>query len=66
MEAIVGLLHLGLGYGIFAPLGIENHAVDGNNVHVRNVVEAMMLGEKARKRQDEMLKERGADDPPAI
>jgi hypothetical protein len=55
------LLHLGLGYGIFAPLGIEDHAVDQDNVHVRDVIEQMMLGEKARKRQDEMLEQRERD-----
>jgi len=52
------LLHLGLGYGIFAPLGIDDHATDEQGMHVRDVVEQMMLGEKARRRQDEMLERR--------
>jgi len=56
------LLHLGLGYGTFAPLGIEGHAIDENGVRVRDVIEQMMLGEKARKRQDDMLSHRD-DDP---
>ena len=55
------LLHLGLGYGIFAPLGIDGHATDEHGVHVRDVIEQMMLSEKARTRQDEMLQRRERD-----
>jgi AcrR family transcriptional regulator len=52
------LLHLGLGYGVLAPLGIEDHAIDDQGVRVRNVIESLMLSDKARARQDQMLKER--------
>ncbi len=38
------LMHLGLGYGILAPLGIPNHAVDENQVRVRDLVARLMLG----------------------
>lgn len=41
------LLHLGLGYGILAPLGISNHAVDENQVRVRDLVARLMLGPNA-------------------
>lgn len=49
------LLHLGLGFGVLAPLGIEHHAVDDRGVRVRDVIEYMLLGEKARQRQDDLL-----------
>lgn len=51
------LLHLGLGYGVLAPLGIEGHAIDDRGIRVRNVIEYLMLSEKARARQDRMLDE---------
>ncbi len=40
------LLHLGLGYGVLAPLGIPDHARDQDGMHVRQVVEQLMLGVK--------------------
>jgi len=40
------LLHQGLGYGILAPLGIPGHARDDAGMHVREVVEQLMLGVK--------------------
>jgi len=52
------LMHLGLGYGIFAPLGMPSHAVDSRGTRVRDVVAALMLGDRARQVQDEMLKRR--------
>lgn len=42
------LLHLGLGYGVLAPLGIPHHAEDTKGVRVRDVIEQLMLGEKGR------------------
>ncbi|MEC9373950.1 MAG: helix-turn-helix domain-containing protein [Planctomycetota bacterium] len=38
------LLHLGLGYGVLAPLSIPGHARDAQGLHVRQVVEQLMLG----------------------
>ncbi|MBN4060248.1 TetR/AcrR family transcriptional regulator [Planctomycetaceae bacterium AH-315-I19] len=55
------LLHLGLGYGVLSPLGIDGHAMDDKGVRVRDLIEQMMLGEKARKRQDDMLEHRETD-----
>ena len=56
------LLHLGLGYGVIAPLGIEGHAQDERGVRVRDVIEQLMLGERARQIQDELAVRQ--DDPP--
>ncbi len=42
------LLHLGLGYGLMAPLNIPSHAQDEHGVRVRDVVAQIMLGNKAR------------------
>jgi len=50
------LLHLGLGYGVIAPLGIEGHAQDERGVRVRDVIEQLMLGAHAREVQDEWLR----------
>jgi len=40
------LLHLGVGYGVMAPLGIPGHGRDQSGMHVREVVEQLMLGVK--------------------
>lgn len=40
------LIHLGLGYGVLAPVGVPGHARDSSGVHVRDVVERMMLGDR--------------------
>ncbi|MHC4975750.1 MAG: TetR/AcrR family transcriptional regulator [Planctomycetota bacterium] len=40
------LIHLGLGYGVIAPLGVPGHARDESGTHVRDVVEQLMLGVK--------------------
>lgn len=40
------LLHLGLGFGVMAPLGIPGHGQDENGVRVRNVVARLLLGER--------------------
>lgn len=64
------LLHLGIGFGMLEALGMPKHAVDDQNVHVRQVVTKMMLGDRAKRVQDEMLRRRrglapgadGADD----
>lgn len=53
------LLHLGLGFGMLAPLNIAHHAVDDRGVRVRDVVEAMMLGERARQVQHELMRKLG-------
>ncbi|MEQ8850912.1 MAG: TetR/AcrR family transcriptional regulator [Phycisphaerales bacterium] len=58
------LLHLGLGYGILGPLGIEGHAIDPTGVRVRHVIEQLMLGDRARQVQNEMLKKHGDGDEP--
>ncbi len=50
------LLHLGVGFGMLAALGIPGHAVDDKNVHVRQVVSKMMLGDRAKQVQNEMLR----------
>ncbi|MBL8745258.1 MAG: TetR/AcrR family transcriptional regulator [Phycisphaerae bacterium] len=42
------LLHLGLGYGMMEPLGIKGHAEDERGVRVRDLIERLMLGDKAR------------------
>lgn len=42
------LLHLGLGYGMMEPLGIPGHAEDDRGVRVRDLIERLMLGDKAR------------------
>ena len=42
------LLHLGLGYGMMEPLGIPGHAEDERGVRVRDLIERLMLGDKAR------------------
>jgi len=41
------LLHLGLGYGILAPLEIPGHAMDDGGVRVRDLIQRLMLGDKA-------------------
>lgn len=41
------LLHLGLGYGVMAPLNIPGHAHDEQGVQVRDVILRLMLGERA-------------------
>lgn len=38
------LLHLGLGYGVLAPLEIPAHARDKSGMHVRDVIQQIMLG----------------------
>ncbi len=38
------LMHLGLGYGVLAPLNIPGHARDGKGATVRQVIEQLMLG----------------------
>lgn len=38
------LLHLGLGYGMLAPLRVPGHAADKRGTHVRDVIERLMLG----------------------
>ena len=38
------LLHLGLGYGILAPIGVPGHARDESGATVRQVIETLLLG----------------------
>mgnify|MGYP006274395639 CR=1 FL=1 len=59
------LLHLGLGFGMVEALGIPRHAVDDSDVHVRQVVTKMMLGDRAKRVQDEMLRRRQSAAPGA-
>lgn len=40
------LMHLGLGYGVLAPIGIEGHGRDDTGQSVRDVIEQLMLGVK--------------------
>lgn len=47
------LLHLGLGYGILAPLGVPNHARDESGAHVRDVIARIMLVGVRRMEQGE-------------
>lgn len=48
------LLHLGLGYGVLAPLGIPGHAQDESGVRVREVIEQLVLGDTERQRENLM------------
>jgi AcrR family transcriptional regulator len=52
------LMHLGLGFGILAALGMPDHAVDPHHVHVRQVITKLMLGDRAKQVQNEMLQRR--------
>jgi AcrR family transcriptional regulator len=45
------LLHLGLGYGMLAPLGLPHHATD-DKMSVRQVILRLMLGDHAKQVQD--------------
>ncbi|MGP1310902.1 MAG: TetR/AcrR family transcriptional regulator [Phycisphaerales bacterium] len=47
------LLHLGLGYGMVAPLGVPNHARDQQGAHVRDVISRIMLVGVRRMEQGE-------------
>jgi len=40
------LMHLGLGYGVLAPIGIPGHGRDESGQSVRDVIEQLMLGVK--------------------
>lgn len=40
------LMHLGLGYGVLAPIGIKGHGRDDTGLSVRDVIEQLMLGVK--------------------
>ena len=40
------LMHLGLGYGVLAPIGIPGHGRDDTGKSVRDVIEQLMLGVK--------------------
>lgn len=44
-----GLIHLGLGYGVIAPMGVPGHATDKSGVHVSDLIGELMLGERYRK-----------------
>ncbi|RMH28580.1 MAG: TetR/AcrR family transcriptional regulator [Planctomycetota bacterium] len=46
------LLHLGLGYGVLAPLDIPGHAQDESGVRVREVIEQLMLGDSTRQAEN--------------
>ncbi|MEO1129860.1 MAG: helix-turn-helix domain-containing protein [Planctomycetota bacterium] len=59
------LLHLGLGFGMMAPLGIPHHASDEHGVRVRDVVAELMLGERARHLLDERLRKEREESPEA-
>lgn len=56
------LLHLGLGYGIIAPLAIANHAEDDRGVRVRDVIERLMLGDQSRNAGDRAERSDHPDD----
>ena len=49
------LLHMALGFGIMAPIRIEGHAVDSKGVRVRDLVQFLILGERAKQVQDKLL-----------
>lgn len=40
------LVHLGLGYGMLAALRIPGHGVDAKGMHVRELIERLMLGSR--------------------
>lgn len=56
------LLHLGLGYGIIAPLAIPSHAEDARGVRVRDVIERLMLGDQSRNSGDRAERSDHPDD----
>ena len=39
------LMHLGLGFGILAPVGVPGHAQDESGATVRQVIETLLLGD---------------------
>lgn len=43
------LIHMGLGYGVIAPLGIPGHGADRHGVHVSDLIGELMLGDRYRK-----------------
>ncbi|MEM9082185.1 MAG: TetR/AcrR family transcriptional regulator [Planctomycetota bacterium] len=49
------LLHLALGFGVLAPLQIDNHAIDTKGVRVRDLVQFLILGDRAKQVQDKLL-----------
>lgn len=52
------LLHMALGFGMLAPLKIEDHGIDGKGVRVRDLVQFLILGDRAKQVQDKLLKAR--------
>jgi len=52
------LLHLGMGYGVLAPLDLPGHAQDESGVRVREVVEQLMLGDSRRQTENRLKHER--------
>ncbi|MDX2116087.1 MAG: TetR/AcrR family transcriptional regulator [Planctomycetota bacterium] len=56
------LLHLGLGYGVMAPLKIQSHAEDERGVRVSDLIERLMLGDKAKTTGDRAERSQHQDD----
>lgn len=56
------LLHLGLGYGMMEPLAIPGHAEDERGVRVRDLIERLMLGDKAKTTGDRAERSQHLDD----
>ncbi|MEM1165120.1 MAG: TetR/AcrR family transcriptional regulator [Planctomycetota bacterium] len=50
------LLHMALGFGIMAPIKIDGHAMDVKGVRVRDLVQFLILGERAKQVQDKLLR----------
>lgn len=46
------LIHIGLGYGVLAPLHIPHHAVDETGKHIQDLLGELMLGERYHKSAD--------------
>lgn len=55
------LLNLGLGFGMMEALNIPGHGTDDRGVHVRDLIERMMLGDKARDSGDEHARARAVE-----
>lgn len=43
------LIHLGMGYGVLSAMGIENHGIDEQGIHVEDVIARLLVGKIAEK-----------------
>ena len=45
------LIHLGLGYGVLAAMGIANQGVDQSGAHVKEVIARLLVGRDSREKE---------------